>query len=163
MLNNRFFQTQLNLKKIGVRVNIKARRTLRTFILKESVCDPTIYDVIFITFSLYIFVFYFTSTWKTQHNNINRKVSPVIFQRIFHHSINNVWYNIQANKPITVTTLSNKLVILLLWLSYFYQFLYLAFIWLKIKGTYMYMIFIFLNGHMLPNHSRFKTWTLSRS
>lgn len=112
MLNNRFFQTQLNLKKIGVRVNIKARRTLRTFILKESVCDPTIYDVIFITFSLYIFVFYFTSTWKTQHNNINRKVSPVIFQRIFHHSINNVWYNIQANKPITVTTLSNKFVIL---------------------------------------------------
>lgn len=112
MLNNRFFQTQSNLKKIGVRVNIKVRRTLHTSILKESVCHPIVYDDIFRTFSLYIFVFYFTSTWKTQHNNINRKVSPVIFQRTFHHLINNVWYNIRANKPITVTTLSNKLVIL---------------------------------------------------
>lgn len=161
MLNNRFFQTQSNLKKIGVRVNIKVRRTLHTCILKESVCHPIVYDDIFRTFSLYIFVFYFTSTWKTQHNNINRKVSPVIFQRTFHHLINNVWYNIRANKPITVTTLSNKLLFCLLWLSYFHQFPYLAFIWLKIKGTYMNMIFIFF--HMLPNYSRFKTWTLSRS
>lgn len=90
----------------------KSKTYITYMYTKESVCDPIVYDDIFRTFSLYIFVFYFTSTWKTQHNNINRKVSPVIFQRIFHHLINNVWYNIRANKPITVTTLSNKLVIL---------------------------------------------------
>lgn len=68
MLNNRFFQTQLNLKKIGVRVNIKARRTLHTCILKKA---SVILLSMMISSELFLYTYlYFTLPQLGKHNTI---------------------------------------------------------------------------------------------